>query len=277
MPANKSEKELAFVHDLLIATDWGERFAELIDKHVKLPQKGRAFYLNAGTGGHAMALQERGGDELKWLCADESFENLELARAKAGVTKTATEFQVISLDSLDLEDDLFDLALADGSLVAPERVPTLISELVRVARPGALVAFSLPTSSSFGEFFSIYWEALHNCSLIDNERDVETLITVLPTVSQVEELARLEGLQSVTSWTQIEEFDYDSSEAFMSSPLILDFLMQGWLNSISEEDTGRVIHEIARLIDEDRHDGEFSLTVKATLVMGRKVDLPLAG
>ena len=44
----KSEKELAFAQDLFIAPDWGERFAELIDEHVKLPKKGRAFYLNAG-------------------------------------------------------------------------------------------------------------------------------------------------------------------------------------------------------------------------------------
>ena len=35
--------------------------------------------------------------------------------------------------------------------------------------------------------------------------------------------------------------------------------------------------QVARLIDEERHDTQFSLTVKPTLVMGRKVELPLAG
>jgi hypothetical protein len=38
----------------------------------------------------------------------------------------------------------------------------MFSEIVRVAAPGATIAFTLPTASSFGEFFSIYWEALHN-------------------------------------------------------------------------------------------------------------------
>jgi ubiquinone/menaquinone biosynthesis C-methylase UbiE len=274
---NKSEKELAFLQDLFIATDWGERFAELIDQHVQLPEKGRALYLNAGTGGHAMALQERGGHELKWFCVDESRESLELARAKAATSRAAAEFRLHSLESLDLEDDQFDLALADGSLVAPERVPAMIAELVRVAGPGAAVAFCLPTSSSFGEFFSIYWEALHNCGLIDHELDVETLITELLTVSQIEEIARIAGLEDVTSWTQIEEFDYDSSETFINAPLISDFLMKGWLKSVPEDARKQVICEIARLIDEERHNAEFSLTVKATLVIGRKVDLPLAG
>jgi len=45
----------------------GERFAELIDEHVNCRKKAVPF-LNAGTGGHAMALQERGGHELVWLC-----------------------------------------------------------------------------------------------------------------------------------------------------------------------------------------------------------------
>ena len=46
----KSDKELAFLQDLFIAPDWGERFAELIDEHVELPKEGKALYLAAGTG-----------------------------------------------------------------------------------------------------------------------------------------------------------------------------------------------------------------------------------
>jgi hypothetical protein len=45
----KSDKEIAFLHDLFVATDWGERFAELIDQNVDLPAKGRALYVGSGT------------------------------------------------------------------------------------------------------------------------------------------------------------------------------------------------------------------------------------
>ena len=68
----KSDKELAFLQDLFIAPDWGERFAELIDAHVKLPTEGKALYIAAGTGAHAMALQERAGTKLDLLCIDEN-------------------------------------------------------------------------------------------------------------------------------------------------------------------------------------------------------------
>ena len=47
--SNKSDKELAFLQDLFIAPDWGERFAELIDEHLKVPEEGKALYV-AATG-----------------------------------------------------------------------------------------------------------------------------------------------------------------------------------------------------------------------------------
>src|SRR5919205_817928 len=120
MSTHKSDKELAFLHDLYVATDWGERFAELVDEHVKLPREGRALYVASGTGGHALALAGRAGREV----------------------------------------EQFDLVVGDASLVAPERLPEMLSEMVRVAAPGATVALNVATASSFGEFFSVYWEAL---------------------------------------------------------------------------------------------------------------------
>jgi ubiquinone/menaquinone biosynthesis C-methylase UbiE len=271
--ASKSAKEIAFLQDLFVAPDWGERFAELVDEHVPLPEKGRALYLAVGTGGHALALQERAGAGLKFLGIDENEECLELARAKATALKEPAEFRQGIVDALQLKDDQFDLVIGDGSLVAPERALSLLLEMVRVVVPGGTVALSLPTSSSFGEFFSIYWEALHNSGINDHETDVESLITKLPTIFEVEEIAAREGLEAVSSWTRIEEFDYDSAEAFLDSPLISDFLMKSWLQSIPEEAQQRVTREIGRLINEERHNAEFSLTVKATLVTGRKVGM----
>jgi len=121
--APKTNKELAFLHELFVATDWGERFAELIDKHVELPREGRALYVASGTGGHAIALQERAGDALEFLCVDENEESLELARAKTDALKLSTEFRQEKVDNLAPEDDHFKLVVGDGSLVHSERVP----------------------------------------------------------------------------------------------------------------------------------------------------------
>ena len=68
----KSQKELAFLYDLYIGTDWAERFAALVDEQVQLPKEGRALYIAAGTGRHALALKER-DEALGLLCVDEVY------------------------------------------------------------------------------------------------------------------------------------------------------------------------------------------------------------
>lgn len=266
----KSDKEIAFLQDLFIAPDWGERFAELIDEHVKLPKEGKALYVEAGTGGHAMALQERAGSKLEMLCVDENPESLELARAKATATNEQTGFDTAQLDNLALRDSQFDLVIGNASLVSRQRVRKMFSEMVRVAGPSATIALALPTASSFGEFFSLYWEAMHNNGLIDHESGVEQLIMELPTVSEIEQLAEDEGLIDVESWTRIEEFDFDSGEQFLSSPLVADFLMHDWLALVPDDKRATLFSEISRLINEERHEAEFALSVKATLIVGQK-------
>ncbi len=267
---SKTNKELAYLHELFVATDWGERFAELIDEHVELPKEGLALYLAAGTGGHAIALQERANDNLTFHCIDENEESLELARAKAAVLKDGNKFPPGKVDQLASPANQFNLVVGDASLIHSQRVPKMLSEMARVATPGAEVALVLPTFSSFGEFFSIYWEALHNCELLNHEADVEKLICTVPSVSAVEEMAEQAGLDEIASWTRIEEFDYESGEQFLNAPLVSDFLMTLWLENLPTGSRQQIVTEIARLINEERHEAEFALSLKATLVRGKK-------
>lgn len=266
----KSPKELAFLQDLYIATDWGERFAELVDEHIELPEEGRALYVEAGTGGHALALQERAGTRLELTCVDQNDECLEVARAKALAVHESTRFQCAPPQSLSFGEDQFDLVLGNASFVLSQDVKPMLAEMVRVTKPGAIVAWWLPTFSSFGEFFSIYWEALQSAGLEDHGVEVEHMITALPAISDAERWAADAGLIDITSWTAIEEFDYDSGEQFLNSPLITDFLLPNWLEPVPAAARDRATQELARIIDEERHSGEFGLTLKATLIVGKK-------
>ena len=266
----KSQKELAFLHDLYVATDWGERFGARVDEHVDLPEKGRALYVEAGTGGHALAVQERAGAKLEWTCVDQNEECVEVARAKAVAVHETSNFQCEHAQSLSFGDDQFDLVLGNSSFTSSGELKRFLSEMVRVAKPGGTVAWWLPTASSFGEFFSIYWEALQNAGVADHGGEVERLITDLPTPTDLEQWAEEAGVEGVVSWTAVEEFDYESGEQFFNSPLITDFLLPKWMQSIPEQAQTRVNDDLARIIDDERHSGEFLLTLKATLLVGKK-------
>jgi hypothetical protein len=145
-----------------------------------------------------------------------------------------------------------------------------LAEMVRVAKPGATVAAWFPTAASFGEVFSIYWEALTRAGLGDHSAAVENLINELPTVAKVESWADQMGLESVTVTTAVEEFHYDSGEQFLASPMISDFLLPNWFQRVPAGDQDRVIEELTKIIDEERHDAAFTLTLKATLIVGKK-------
>jgi ubiquinone/menaquinone biosynthesis C-methylase UbiE len=188
----KSERELAYIHDLYISPDWGERFAELFDEHIVLPEKGRALYIGMGTGSHALSLRQRASKEIAFTFIDESEERLEIARAKANAVKMedSSSFSASQLDSLKFEDGSFDLVIGDLSLHPPERIPAVLSEMVRVAAKRGQVALLCTAASSFGEFFSIYWEAITNAELDEHTQVVENLIVEQPTISDLEQLVK---------------------------------------------------------------------------------------
>src|ERR1044072_6598938 len=102
MTTTKTEKELAFLHDLFIAPDWGERFAELIDQHVTIPKKGKVLYVALATGVDAIALHERAGRAVDFLCFHANEECLALSRTKARATKDAARFERSSIDEFAL-------------------------------------------------------------------------------------------------------------------------------------------------------------------------------
>jgi hypothetical protein len=46
--------------------------------------------------------------------------------------------------------------------------------------------------------------------------------------------------------------------------------MREWLALVRESERADLFREISRLINEERHEAEFALSVKATLVVGQK-------
>ena len=261
----KSQKELAFLRDLYIQDDWTKRFTDLVDKHIDLRDSENMLYVNAGTGAHAMAIGERFGEKTDIFATCEDSDVLTIARDKAAAVRSEVDFS-----DTRFEDDAFDAVLADATFVRPVDIEHFIENVVGTARTGADVAIFLPSAGSYGEIFTLLWEILFNDDLGEHGAVVENLIAELPTVWRLEELAAASGLVNINTETVTEGFEYDNGAAFIASPLVADFLLPNWLETLDENEKERVNKELAQLIDAEDGTLSFRFSVKATLVTGEK-------
>jgi ubiquinone/menaquinone biosynthesis C-methylase UbiE len=266
------DKELAYRYDLFIAPDWRDRFDALVSKHVKLPLEGRILDVNCGTGGYAIEVAEglRGKGEV--VGVDSGAERLEIARAKALVKRlSSVTFEQSLPYDLRFDSEEFDLVIGDASLLPVNELEDVLVEMIRVAKPGARVALKLATRGSFDEFFSIFWEALHDLALQDEVwSELQSLIDERRTVSDTEALARQAGLRQIVSFINKEVFPYETGSDFLSSPLIRDTFLTDWLDIVPEDRRQEVCELIDGIIERERTEAPFEVSIKATVISGVK-------
>lgn len=262
----KTEKELAFLRDLYINDEWTKRFTDLVDKNLTFSDDDENFlYVNAGTGNHCFALREKMGENTAIFATCENEEILNIAKDKAIAMKSDVDFSALSFD-----DDSFDSVLTDASFIRPSELREVLGESQRVAKSGGTIGVFLPAAGSFGEIFSLLWEVLFNEDLGEHGAAAEAMIRELPTVSRAEEIAAEEGIVNIETHTANEVFEYENGAEFVASPLVADFLLPAWLETLDESDKERVKEKLAQLIDSEDGTMSFRFSVKATLLTGEK-------
>ena len=261
-PMSKTEKELAFLHDLYISTDWTIRFTDLLGKDFDSGEFENILYINAGTGNHALVLEEKLDENTNLIAVCQNEELLRIAQAKADVVKSDIRF------TGDFPDEKFDAVIADASLVKPADLKDFMSEAAGLSR--WQIAFLLPTAGSFGEIFSYLWQVLLELGRLDKSAEIENLLSELPTASQVEKITRDLGFTKVKVTTKNEIFEFENGAEFVASPLVVDFLFENWLGFLSETEKEQVSEKLAQTIDYECEGLTFRFVVKTTLVAGAK-------
>jgi ubiquinone/menaquinone biosynthesis C-methylase UbiE len=265
-------KERAFRYDLFITPDWRDRFDTLINASIKLPLEARILDVNCGTGAHALELAENMRGKGEVIGVDPSAERIALARAKALVKKaTNVKFEQGIASGLSFETHEFGAVIGDASMLRAVEIEDVLAEMVRVVQPEGRAILKLTTRGSFDEFFSIYWEAFHEVGMAgDVWRALEGLVSERPTVSEAEGMAERLGLQKVETFISREEFNYDTAEDFLESPLIVDVFFSTWLEIVPEQSRDEVRGHLASIIERERRDAPFDVSVKGTVIVGVK-------
>ncbi len=268
----RDAKELAYIYDLYIVPGWREVFDSIVDDEVKPPEEGKLLDAECGTGGYAIDLAIRGGAKVEVVGVDSSAERLALARGKVEIKKlNRLSFRQGSLTVLGLPDNEFDLVIGDASLLPVNRIAGAFAELTRVAKEGATAALKMTSRGSFDEFFSIYWEALYELGLTEFTPQLEDLITERLTVADAEQIATNAGLKQVRSVTRKQQFEYADAQAFFNAPLIESIFLDNWLAILPDQNNRQLVRELmVKIIDRERHDTDFDVSIKATLIIGHK-------
>jgi ubiquinone/menaquinone biosynthesis C-methylase UbiE len=244
----------------------------LINENVNLPLEGRILDVNCGTGSHSIELAERMRGNGEVIGIDPSAERVEIARAKALAKKIDdVTFEQGSGAALRFESHEFDAVVGDASLLPADEVEDVLSEMVRVAQPDAQVVLKMATRGSFDEFFSIYWEALLDIGIVNGVwGELEAMINERATVSDAEGMAARLGLREVESFNSKEEFIFETGDDFINSPLIQDTFLEYWLGIIPPELYEQVRERIISIIERERQNAPFDISIKATVIVGRK-------
>ncbi|QQS48104.1 MAG: class I SAM-dependent methyltransferase [Acidobacteriota bacterium] len=265
-------REMAYLYDLYIVPGWREVFDRIVDEEIKFPEEGRFLEVECGTGGFAIDMAARGGHKVEVVAVDSDPERLSIAKGKAEIRKfERIEFQQAEATRLDFPDNSFDFVLADLSLLPVESIPKACEEIVRVAGKGAPVVIKLSTRGSFDEFFSIFWEALYELDLITCTPQLEALVNERLTVSDAEQIAHDAGLRDLRTFTRKERFDYQNARAFLDSPLISSLFLDHWTSIIPDvKSRSKLSEKLIKIIDRERHDMDFDISIKATVIGGKK-------
>ncbi len=258
---SKTQKELAYLREFAIESDWTERFTDYFDTKFKFENPETVLYVNAGAGSHAIALSEKleGNGLIYAIAENEDLRNI--AQAKADAVKTDVRF------GTNFSEDKSDIVIADGSFVRPYQITDFIEKLIASSEDEVL--FFLPTKGSFGEIFSFLWETLLETDLTEHGEQVERLISEIPTIEELVDLTRNLGLRKVEHSMQDEVFEYKDGAEFVNSPLVADFLFPIWLDFLDDEEKEKVGKKLAELIDAEVGTISFYFSVKNTLIIGK--------
>ncbi|MBI4749879.1 MAG: class I SAM-dependent methyltransferase [Acidobacteria bacterium] len=267
------QRTQAYLYDLYVAPLWRERFDQLFIEQVGLPTEGQMLLLECGTGGLALEVAAALKDTGTVVASDQDQDILELARAKALATKLEN-VRFVSSGEIQTEftPHTYDLTLGDTSLLPPNQIQPMLNNLYRpLATDGTAILYAI-TRGSFDEFFSIYWEALFECGLAEQlQPQLEQVLNLYPTLEDIEGWATSAGWKNVQVVLENEEFTFDTGEEFLSSPLISNYQLENWLAIVpTAAEITQVKQAIAAIIDRDRGEYPFDITIKAALVTGKR-------
>jgi SAM-dependent methyltransferase len=217
------QEKLARVFEEEVYPLFGQKLADLLMANLVLLRTGHVLQVGCGLGTTNTEILQQTDAESRLIAVETTPTFIERARANVPVEYLGRRvfFRAHSLDGkLPFADGGFDHVIANLSLADLASPGTLISELVRVTKPGGELRLATPLAGTWREFLDVYSDVLVR---LRRPASAEALAAYAKSYPEPEALAKqLEaaGLGPVAVETTHWELVFRTGREFFYAPVI---------------------------------------------------------
>jgi ubiquinone/menaquinone biosynthesis C-methylase UbiE len=251
----------------------------------KLGQRGTVLDVLCGTGSVTAALIRRPGKEgLRVVAIDWAPGLLDVARRKIGDAAGRRVFFRSEMDEgrLPFDSDVYDLVVSNLGLLEVPEPRRLLSEMARVAKPGAAVLCTLPMRGSFTEVEALLEEVLREAQLSDAVGRLREHRSWLPSATEARSWLAEAGLTEVRVDCEPYSLLFGGGQELLGAAVVEYGPLPLWREVIGgpgkapgrDELIEGILERLRQRVDERTRQGAgfapFEVTVRAGCLVGRK-------
>jgi ubiquinone/menaquinone biosynthesis C-methylase UbiE len=217
------QEKLARVFEEEVYPLFGQKLADLLMADLVLSRTGHVLQVGCGLGTTNTEILQQTDTESRLIAVEPTPALIERARANVPAEYLGRRafFRALSLDGkLPFADCGFDHVIANISLADLASPDTLVSELVRVTKPGGELRLATPLAGTWREFLDVYSDVLVR---LRRHASAEALAAYAKSYPEPEALAKqLEaaGMDKVAVETTHWELVFRTGREFFYAPVI---------------------------------------------------------
>jgi SAM-dependent methyltransferase len=249
---------------------WSAPFGQKLLEVIRLGRNMRLLDVGSGLGFPVVELSQRLGASCEAYGIDPWTEAVDRTRAKIrawGITNlTIVEG---TAEAMPFDDAYFDLVTSNNgtnNVDDPERV---FREIVRVAKPGAQVVFTVNLPETMIEFYDAFRRVLRGRGMEEELHAVDRhILEKRKPLPQVVSLAEDAGLEVAAVHEDSFVFRFTDAAAMFDHFTVKLAFIDGWKRVLAPGDVESVFAEVAAVLDGES-GGEVRLTIPWACVDAR--------
>ena len=268
------QEKLARVFEEGVYPLFGQKLADLLMANLVLARNGHVLQMGCGLGTTNTEILQQTDADSRLIAVETTPVFVERARANVPAEYLGRRvfFRAHNLvGKLPFAENGFDHVLANVSLADLAAPGTLVSELVRVTKPGGQLRLATPLAGTWREFLDVYSDVLVR---LRRQESVATLAAYSKSYPEPEALAKqmeAAGMAKVTVETTHWELVFRTGREFFYAPVIELGPLARWKAIAGKgAEVQDIFLAVKEAIDTYFAGSAFAVTVVAGLFSGTK-------